>query len=418
MSLSSSPAIVIDNGSGFTKIGYAGNNEPQFVFPTALAIREKPGDFYRVGGASGFEDYDCFVGDEAFDKTGYSVKYPIRHGLFEDWTLMERMWTQCIYKYLQCDPENHVFLLTEASMNTPENREIIAEIMFETFNVRGLYIAVQAVLALAASWMASSSACRTLTGTVVDSGDGITNVIPVVEGYVIGSHIRQIPVSGRDITHFIQTLIRDRGEVGIPPERSLDIARTIKEEMCYVCPDMVREFSKYDNEPDKWIKQYSTMNTVTQTPFTIDVGYERFLAPEVFFHPEFVSSEFFEPLPSVVDSVIQACPIDNRRGLYKNIVLSGGSTMFKDFEKRLKRDVQRLVDSRLKLLSQDSVGQLKPKPINVQVKSHPMQRYAVWFGGSLIANTPDFYTLCHTKEDYIEHGPQICRHNPIFPIMA
>lgn len=65
-------------------------------------------------------------------------------------------------------------------MNSPENREMTAEIMFESFNVQGLYIAVQAVLALAASWTSSKVSEQTLTGTVVDSGDGVTHVIPVV----------------------------------------------------------------------------------------------------------------------------------------------------------------------------------------------------------------------------------------------
>lgn len=413
--LGSSPAIVIDNGSGFTKLGFAGNNQPQFVIPTAVGIREKPGD-QRVG-TSSLEDYDCYVGEEALNKAGYSVKYPIRHGFINDWDLMERFWSRCIFKYLQSDPEDHIFLLTEAPMNTPESRETIAEIMFESFNVQGLYIANQAVLALAASWLATAEK-RTLTGTVVDSGDGVTNVIPVVEGYVIGSQIRQIPVAGRDVTHFIQTLIRERGETGVPTEKSLDFARQIKEQMCYVCPDLVHEFGKYDKEPSKWRKQFTGLNSVTQRQFTIDVGYERFLAPELFFHPEFANSDYYESTSSVVDKVIQSCPIDNRRGLYKNIVLSGGSTLFKDFDKRLKRDVQRIVDARLKAVPCDGSTQIKPQPISVQVVSHPMQHYAVWFGGSLIANTADFYTLCHTKEEYNEHGPQICRHNPVFPVMA
>ena len=52
--------------------------------------------------------------------------------------------------------------------------------MFESFNVPGLYIAVQAVLALAASWASRPIEERTLTGIVVDSGDGVTHVIPVV----------------------------------------------------------------------------------------------------------------------------------------------------------------------------------------------------------------------------------------------
>jgi actin-related protein 3 len=72
--------------------------------------------------------------------------------MVEDWDLMERFMEQCIFKYLRAEPEDHHFLLTEPPLNTPENREYTAEIMFESFNVPGLYIAVQAVLSLAASW--------------------------------------------------------------------------------------------------------------------------------------------------------------------------------------------------------------------------------------------------------------------------
>ena len=57
--------------------------------------------------------------------------------------------------------------------------------MFESFNVPGLYIAVQAVLALAASWTSRQVGERTLTGTVIDSGDGVTHVIPVVSCMMI-----------------------------------------------------------------------------------------------------------------------------------------------------------------------------------------------------------------------------------------
>ncbi|KAJ8612963.1 hypothetical protein MRB53_037171 [Persea americana] len=104
---------------------------------------------------------------------------------------MERFWSQSIFKYLRCEPENHNFLLTEAPLAPPESREQISEIFFESFNCQGLYIGVQAVLALAASWTSSKVVDRSLTGCVVDSGDGVTHIIPIAEGYVIGSSIKR-----------------------------------------------------------------------------------------------------------------------------------------------------------------------------------------------------------------------------------
>lgn len=53
-----------------------------------------------------------------------------------------------------------------------------------------------------------------------------------------------------------------------------------------MCPDLVKEFNKYDTDASKWVKQYTGINAITKKEFTIDVGYERFLGPEIFFHPE------------------------------------------------------------------------------------------------------------------------------------
>jgi actin-related protein 3 len=330
---------------------------------------------------------------------------------------MERVWAHCIFKYLRSDPEDHYFCLTEPPLNPPENREFLAEVMFESFNVPGLYIAVQAVLALAASWTSKDVKEKTLTGTVIDSGDGVTHAIPVAEGYVIGSSIKSMPLAGRTVSQFIQQIHRDRDEK-VPAAQQLEVAKAVKERYSYVCPDLVKEYEKYDAEPTKWFKTYDFEEPVSKKKITIDVGYERFLGPEIFFNPEIFSSDYLIPLPEAVDNCIQSCPIDTRRGLYKNIVLSGGSTMFKDFARRLQRDLKRFADDRIKKSEQLSGGMYKSLPVDVNVISHGMQRYAVWFGGSMLASTDEFFKVCHTKAQYDEVGPSICRYNPVFGAVA
>lgn len=79
---------------------------------------------------------------------------------------MERFWQQSISEYLRIDSEDHNFVLTEPPMNTPENRELTAEILFETFGVPGLYIGVQAVLALYASFAAAEQTSRVISADV------------------------------------------------------------------------------------------------------------------------------------------------------------------------------------------------------------------------------------------------------------
>jgi len=405
------PAIVIDNGTGYTKMGFAGNSEPSYIIPTAIASNEEKD---TTKGMS-IEDLNFHIGDEALQRSkAYQIYYPVRRGEVDNWTHMEKLWQHCIFRYLRTDPEDHYFCLTEPPLNPPENREFTAEVMFETFNIPGLYIGTQAVLALAASWTSKQVTEKTLTGTVIDSGDGVTHVIPVAEGYVIGSSIKSMPLAGRTVTQFVQQLLRDRNEK-VPPSQSLDVAKAIKERFSYVCPDLVKEYRKYDTDTEgKWFKTYEDKDSVTKAPFTVDVGYERFLGPEIFFNPEIFSSDYLTPLPEAVDQCIQSCPIDTRRGLYKNVVLSGRTTMFKDFARRLNRDLKKFVDTRIARSEELSGGKFKANPLEVNVISHGMQRYAVWFGGSMLASTDEFFKVCHTKQQYDELGPSICRYNPVF----
>jgi actin-related protein 3 len=230
-------------------------------------------------------------------------------------------------------------------MNTPENREQMAEIMFETFGVKGLFIGVQATLALysqiAGPQSTGSLNQEDLTGIVIDSGDGVTHVFPVADGFVIGSCVKHIPLAGRDITKFVLQELKDRKEP-LPSEDALEIARTIKEKYGYVCKDLVKEFKKFDEKkqsPDgQWLlsnkfKKY--VHKTNQKSIEIDVGYERFLGPEMFFHPEFFHKDWKSPIDEVVDNAIQSCPIDYRKRLFKNIVLSGGTTLFDGFDNKL-----------------------------------------------------------------------------------
>lgn len=131
-----------------------------------------------------------------------------------------------------------------------------------------------------------------LTGVVVDSGDGVTHVFPVASGYVLGSCVKHIPLAGSNITDFTMNMLRDRQEP-IQPEDIKAEAQKIKEKYGYVCDDLVEEFKKYDTPiqgPDGWalnnkFKKYTYKPSKGKEKKKIDVGYERFLAPEMFFHP-------------------------------------------------------------------------------------------------------------------------------------
>ena len=107
----SNRAVVIDNGSGYTKVGYAGNVRPDYVFPTAIAAADEGAS--EIGGSArdGLRDLDFCLGDLAVSSTRHSVNYPVRHGLIENWTNMERVWQRCFFEHMRCDPEEAFVVL-------------------------------------------------------------------------------------------------------------------------------------------------------------------------------------------------------------------------------------------------------------------------------------------------------------------
>jgi len=82
---------------------------------------------------------------------------------------------------LKIDPTEHKIMLTEAAMNPKKNREALVETMFETYRFDGVHCSIQAVLTLYAQGL--------LTGVVVDSGDGVTHIVPVYEGFAIPAQV-------------------------------------------------------------------------------------------------------------------------------------------------------------------------------------------------------------------------------------
>lgn len=367
--------LVIDNGTGYTKMGYAGNLDPDFIIPTAIAELGKKSS---VSTSNKSDEFNYAIGNDAItlarDSKDHTLIYPMADGLVSNWDLMEKYWNHSLFHYLRCDPESHYFVLTEPPMNPPENRENIAEIFFETFNVAGLYIGVQATFALLGSNTSVDQAqleknkknkdvnvedqikaINSLTGMVIDSGDGVTHVVPICDGYVLGSNIKHIPIAGRKITKFMADMIKDRGEP-IPNEDTNFAAMEIKENHGYLCKSLIDEFGKFDEKPldsngkptlSSKYKKYSGIGQITKKPYTIDVGHEVFLGPESFFSPEIIDKNYTQSIDEICDLTVQSAPIDYRRRLYSNIVLSGGSTMFKHFDRRLELNLQERVDIRM-----------------------------------------------------------------------
>jgi len=370
---SGQPACVIDCGTGYTKMGFAGNSEPQYIIPSCIATKSGPAE----AAITGISDLDFWIGDEAFEHEagGYQVTWPVKHGQVENWTHMESYWEHCIFRYLRAEPEDHYFLLTEPPLNMPENREYTAEIMFETFNTPAMYVAIQAVLSLYASG-------RT-TGIVPDSGDGVSHTVPIYEGYALPHAIMRLDLAGRDLTDYMMKILTERG-YSFTTTAEREIVRDIKEKLSYVAIDFDEEMKKAA-ESSALEKNYELPDGQV-----ITVGNERFRCPEVLFKPNLIGKESDGIHKTTYDSIMK-CDVDIRKDLYGNIVLSGGTTMFEGIAERMEKEIKALA----------------PASMKIKIVAPPERKYSVWIGGSILASLSTFQQMWISKQEYDESGPQI-----------
>ena len=370
---------VIDNGSGYMKAGFSGEESPRVLFPTIVGKTKVKGIFV------GDEKKESIIGSEAEKKFGIlDISYPIQGGKIVNWNEMERIWTNTFYSELKIAPEEHNILLSESPFTSREDREKTLETMFETFNCASVYIEAQSVLA---AYSVGKS-----TGISVDCGHTSLNFAPVYEGFLIKNCVHHIPIGGKDINDFLINLLMRNGQVIESKMQKQSITKA-KELYCYICQnyedEVIRIFENNNDEVKEW---------ELPDKRKIKIGNERFQSTEILFEPNKYGyncinfKELFQQTVKSIDS-------DLRETMLLNIIFNGGTTLFKGFKNRVTKEIE-------------EAG--KDYPYKKKIHTYPEAQFMAWIGGSILSSLSNFEKLWITKAEYKEEGKASIVHKKCF----
>lgn len=368
MAESDMKTVVIDNGSGMMKVGFAGDDEPT-VFPSVIGRREKKT-------AAGSE-LEVVIGTDVYENMmEYSINRPIERSVIMNWDDVEILWRNVFENVLEVNPKECFVLLTDSPTNEVENREKMVENMFEKFDPAGIYIANQAALSM-------YSAGR-MTGLVLDCGYGTSFSAPVYEGYAIKDATISAKLGGKDLTANLIRLLAERGCSFPSTPSTLKEIKRYKESKCYVSLN-------FDEEVKAMAASNSTETFPLPDNHEIIVDKEVFQCPEALFNPKLIDLDY-PGIHKMAHESIGKCEVDVRAALASNaIIISGGSTLFSGFEERMHKEMEALIGG------------------NVRINAHKDRINYSWIGGSVLASMTNLKDKYVTREQFKETGPAIVR---------
>ncbi|KAJ6255712.1 actin-7-related [Anaeramoeba flamelloides] len=410
--------LVIDNGTQTTKVGFGGDDTPRAVIITVVGRSRHPGIMVGMGLK------DSYVGEEALNtRRMLRYTYPIENGIVTNWEDVESIWHHIFDNELRVAPEGHPVLLTESISNSKANREKTTEIMFETFNTPAMYLVSDQLLSLCASGRQ--------TGTVVKMGYYSCSCCNIIDGKIDQRTLASFNIGGDGLTNLFKDLLEAKG-YSFTTRHEMEVVEDIKEKMCYVCLDFDKEINKLSELNSSIKKEYELPDGQM-----IYADQERFLTPELFFKKKEEILKFakykketiehivkgkplkktnkkknkndieninekvkeYPSLPEMLFESISNCSTGIKTDLYENIVISGGSSLFRGLKERIAQE--------LSLFWAES-------PPTIKVIAPEERKYSAWIGGSIMTTLSTMKNKWMTKDEYNERGPSFvndkCNH--------
>uniref|UniRef100_A0A7S1PY26 Actin n=1 Tax=Neobodo designis TaxID=312471 RepID=A0A7S1PY26_NEODS len=359
-------AVVIDLGTGSTRIGFSGDDAPRLEAPTVISTA-KDGTV------------ECFSKAYKARETT-PVTRVMDRGLVKDWAGLEHIMMH-VYELLNLsnDP-NAPVLISEAALVPKEQREQMVQLLFEKVKINSLYFSTAPVLSLYSSG-------RT-TGMVVEMGHGTCHTVPIFEGFGLFHSILELDYGGTDLTEMVMQMMRSNG-ANVSPAHQYEVAQYLKETHCVTQPDKgsytiaVAEANKHD-----------TVSHELPDGTTVTLNNDRYKPTEALFDPSIIGREGLRGggIQILAAESVKKCDADIAPLMLGNIVLSGGTSLFRNMAERLHREVQ------------------EQCPLEkVRVHAGTERRHAPWVGGSIFASLPTVQDMWVTRAEYDEMGPDVRR---------
>jgi centractin len=368
-SLNSKAPIIIDIGTSTIKAGFGGQEKPSLIFPNIFGEMKYP----KAGGLIKKDEKREIIGKECLKYMGViNIKYPLEHGIFKEAEDIEVL-LDYIYTNLDinmAEIKEHPVLIAEPLLSPKENRQNIAKFLFDTHKIEYLFFASQPVLSLYSTSSAS--------GAVLESGDGVTQSCIIYDGYLIPGSNKRINLGGKDVTEYLQFLLNKKG-YGLNNSDGFHITKKIKEEIGEV-------------SVDKNISNNKDINKKYMLPDDneIDVGEERFLAPEILFNPMLKEYEY-PGLPEILSESINKVNVDLKKQLYNSILLCGGNMKMKGMKERIHKELKKNA----------------PKNIKVRLHTPSTPENSAWIGANIISSLDISKDMWISRKEWFETDASI-----------
>ena len=379
--------IVIDVGSGETKAGYNNAEAPSLQFPSYIGEIKYKKLLRPLNINLNNEPKEQYIGSDCNNYLGIlNLHYPLKNGIFENEDDIYN-----IYEYIfhnlnlkNSNIKNHSLLITEPILNPKSNREKIANILFENFDIQSLIFAHQPILSL------FHSAC--LSGIILESGDNISQVCCAIDGNPILGSFSRSNLGGRDITEYLRILLKKHG-VDYNSQTEFLYIQQLKQTHCYLNNTLFNKMNNdfYGKKIRGETKKEETITKVTLPDRKeIKLQDEKILAPSVLFFPSLIGKNCMG-IHQLVANSINKVDLENREKILESGRITGGNAQIKNCTESLHTGSKALLPGNNKLKFVQS-----PRP-----------NLSCWIGGQIISNLSLFNKLVITKKEWEEKGNEI-----------